>query len=111
MPIELMIAPRWFPINIWRVSYWSRTVVIPLLVLMHLRPQARNRSGIGVPELFTEPPGAGASTGTTRPIRSAWGHAFHALDRVLQVLEAKRLPRRARAGAVSRKRWPSWWSG
>ena len=29
MPVELMLMPQWFPVNIWRFSYWSRTVIAP----------------------------------------------------------------------------------
>ncbi|HIF09976.1 MAG TPA: squalene--hopene cyclase, partial [Sneathiellales bacterium] len=42
MRVEMIFAPRWFPINIWKMSYWSRTVSVPLLVLATLKPKARN---------------------------------------------------------------------
>jgi squalene-hopene/tetraprenyl-beta-curcumene cyclase len=42
MPVELMLMPRWFPVNMWKMSYWSRTVVAPLLILAALKPLARN---------------------------------------------------------------------
>ncbi len=42
MPVEIMHLPRWFFFHLSKVSYWSRTVMVPLLVLMALRPQARN---------------------------------------------------------------------
>ena len=56
MPVELMLMPRWFPANIWAMSYWSRTVVVPLLIIAALKPKARNPRCIGVRELFTTPP-------------------------------------------------------
>lgn len=55
MRVELMFAPRWFPINVWKMSYWSRTVSVPLLVLATLKPKARNPRNIHVQELFTTP--------------------------------------------------------
>src|SRR5215813_15135137 len=33
MPIEIMLLPKWFPFHLDKVSYWSRTVIVPLLVL------------------------------------------------------------------------------
>ncbi len=33
MPVEIMLLPRWFPFHLDKVSYWSRTVIVPLLVL------------------------------------------------------------------------------
>ena len=56
MPIELMLLPRWFPFHIDKVSYWSRTVLVPLLVVMAQRPRAHNPFGVTVRELFLEPP-------------------------------------------------------
>ena len=56
MPVEIMLLPGWFPFHVDKVSYWSRTVLVPLLVLMALRPTARNPRGVTIGELFTEPP-------------------------------------------------------
>jgi squalene-hopene/tetraprenyl-beta-curcumene cyclase len=56
MPVEIMGLPKWFPFHLLKISYWSRTVVVPLLVLMALKPQARNPRGVTVAELFATPP-------------------------------------------------------
>jgi squalene-hopene/tetraprenyl-beta-curcumene cyclase len=100
MPLELMAAPKWFPINLWRMSYWSRTVVVPLMVLMHLRPLARNPHGVGIGELFAEPAEA-VREWNHAPVRSNWGHAFRLLDRVLQAVEP-RVPRAARSRLITK---------
>ncbi len=56
MPIEIMIFPYWFPFHLEKVSYWSRTVIVPLLILMHLQPKARNPRGVRIDELFPDHP-------------------------------------------------------
>jgi len=56
MPVEIMLLPGWSPFHIAKVSYWSRTVLVPLLVLMTMRPRARNPDRVGIGELFVEPP-------------------------------------------------------
>ena len=56
MPVEIMLLPQWSPFHITKVSYWSRTVLVPLLVLMALRPRARNPRGVTIRELFVEDP-------------------------------------------------------
>src|SRR3954468_4835012 len=33
MPVEIMLLPKWFPFHIDKISYWARTVIVPLLVL------------------------------------------------------------------------------
>ena len=56
VPVEIMLLPRWFPFHLNKVSYWSRTVMVPLAILSSLKAQARNPRGIGIRELFTVPP-------------------------------------------------------
>src|SRR5262249_1078933 len=38
MPVEIVLLPRWSYFNLYAVSYWSRTVIVPLLVIMARRP-------------------------------------------------------------------------
>ncbi len=39
MPVELILVPRWFPIHLNKMSYWARTVIVPLLVLQVKKPR------------------------------------------------------------------------
>jgi len=86
MPAEIMLLPKWFPFHLDKVAYWSRTVIVPLTVLMTLKPVSRNPLGIHIQELFTVPP----ERETVWPMaqdHSAWGKAFRVLDRVLHLAE------------------------
>src|SRR5215470_12601599 len=56
MPVEIMLLPKWFPFHMTKVSYWARTVMVPLFVLGALKPRARNKRGVGVDELFLTKP-------------------------------------------------------
>jgi len=103
MPVELMLLPRWFPVTIWRFSYWSRTVITPLLVLAALKPQAKNPLGIGIAELFRTPPDK-VKVWQTNPTGRKMGDVFLWLDKVLRVVEPlfpKALRRRAIDAAVA----------
>ena len=53
--VEAMLLPKWAPFHINRVSYWSRTVMVPLKVLAALKPRARNPRGVDISELFVKP--------------------------------------------------------
>ena len=86
MPVEIMLLPAWSPFHIAKVSYWSRTVLVPLLVLMALRPRARNPHGTTISELFTEPPES-VRDWITGPTSSPLSVAFGMLDRLLRVAE------------------------
>jgi squalene-hopene/tetraprenyl-beta-curcumene cyclase len=100
MPVEITLLPRWFFFHLSKVSYWSRTVLVPLLVLMALRPRARNPRGIQVQELFRTPPGQ-IRDWIRGPFRSAWGHVFKALDSLLRIAEPA-FPRATRRRAIDR---------
>jgi squalene-hopene/tetraprenyl-beta-curcumene cyclase len=56
IPVEIMLLPKWFPFHLDKVSYWSRTVMVPLFVLCTKKPLARNPYGVEIRELFTTPP-------------------------------------------------------
>jgi squalene-hopene/tetraprenyl-beta-curcumene cyclase len=98
MPVEIMLLPEWFFFHLSKVSYWSRTVIVPLLVLMARRPLARNPRKIHIPELFRRPP-AQIRDWIRGPYRSGWGYAFKGLDVVLKRAE-RAFPSGARSRAV-----------
>jgi squalene-hopene/tetraprenyl-beta-curcumene cyclase len=53
VPVEIMHLPRWFPFHLFRISYWGRTVLAPLLVLQAMKPSSRTPHGVTLDELFT----------------------------------------------------------
>src|SRR6266566_7465098 len=87
MPVEIMLLPGWFPFHIEKISYWSRTVLVPLLVLMALRPRARNPRGITIPELFVQPPERVRRWPKGPHQIWPWSGIFGALDVVLRIAE------------------------
>ena len=100
MPVELMLLPRWFPFHLDKVSYWSRVCIVPLAILMALKPRARNPRGIRIDELFVTSPEIERQY-VTNPTGAAWGSFFLGLDRVLRVVEPY-LPRRPRQRAIGK---------
>ena len=56
IPVECMLLPRWFPFHLFKVSYWSRTVMVPLFILYTFRARARNPKQVSIRELFTTDP-------------------------------------------------------
>ncbi len=56
MPVEIMLLPKWFSFHLDKVSYWSRTVMVPLFILCTYKVKARNPYKIGIAELFVTPP-------------------------------------------------------
>jgi squalene-hopene/tetraprenyl-beta-curcumene cyclase len=100
MPPQIMHLPLWFPFHLSKVSYWSRTVMVPLLVLMALRPKARNPRGVGISELFRTPPDR-VKDWIRGPYRSGWGRFFRGVDAALRVVVPV-LPKATRQSAIGK---------
>lgn len=98
MPVEIMLMPHWFPFNLSKVSYWSRTVIAPLLILMALKPQARNPKNVMLDELFITPPNEETNY-VTNPNGDVTGDIFVVLDKVLRRVEFL-FPGRSRRKAI-----------
>ncbi len=56
MPVEVLHMPKWFPFHFDKVAYWSRTVMVPLLILYSMHAKARHPRGTSIRELFVTPP-------------------------------------------------------
>ena len=97
MPVEIMHLPRWFPFHLSKVSYWSRTVITPLLVLMAEKPRAKNPRGISVRELFAP----GTQAAPPKASGSIWATLFNGLDSLLRLVEPY-LPKRSRRSAIDK---------
>ncbi|HVZ67898.1 MAG TPA: squalene--hopene cyclase [Rhizomicrobium sp.] len=99
IPAELILLPRWFPIHLSKMSYWARTVMVPLLVLASLKPVARNPRNIHVPELFKSKrvPAQRRAPHQNR----YWAWFFISLDRVLKLIEPL-WPRKLHQRAIDR---------
>ena len=55
MPVELMLLPKGFYFNIYAISYWSRAVLIPLLIIFAHRPVCQIPREQGIDELYLIP--------------------------------------------------------
>jgi squalene-hopene/tetraprenyl-beta-curcumene cyclase len=87
MPVEIMLLPRWFPFHLDKVSYWARTVMVPLLVLQALKPRPANPRGVTIAELFVAPPETVREW--PKGAHQAWlgVKIFGAIDRLLKRVE------------------------
>ncbi|MGB6535161.1 MAG: squalene--hopene cyclase [Xanthobacteraceae bacterium] len=101
MPVEIMLLPKWFPFHLDKVSYWSRTVIVPLLVLMAKKPRARNAKGVRIDELFLEPPATLGPAARAPQQKAAWFWFFRGVDNVLRATQPF-FPRKTRQRAIDR---------
>jgi squalene-hopene/tetraprenyl-beta-curcumene cyclase len=101
MPVEIMLLPKWFPFHLDKISYWSRTVIVPLLVLMALKPRARNPKNIRIDELFIDPPSTLGPAPKAPQQKAIWFWFFRGVDNVLRATEPY-FPNRPRRRAIDR---------
>jgi squalene-hopene/tetraprenyl-beta-curcumene cyclase len=101
MPVEIMLLPKWFPFHLDKISYWSRTVIVPLLVLMAKKPRARNPKAVRIDELFLDPPATLGPVPKAPQQKASWFWFFRAVDNVLRATEPV-FPKAMRQRAIDR---------
>jgi squalene-hopene/tetraprenyl-beta-curcumene cyclase len=56
LPVEFMLAPKWFPVNIYELSSWARGTLVPLTILQATRITRKVDYRQGALELYVLPP-------------------------------------------------------
>jgi len=109
VPPEVCLLPKWFPANLYAVSAWSRTIIVPLSIVSAMQPKCELDPRRGIRELFLKAPedwpalrcpGLPGGTGLF-----SWDRFFRTVDRGLKWAARHRLmPLRGRAIKAA-KRW------
>ena len=106
VPPELILLPNWSPINIYRMSAWSRTIVVPLSIMWAHRPSRTVPAEFGIRELFLKDPAQWPEL-RCPGLREehgwfSWDRFFRSADACLKWLEKRRWrPLRKRALAAA----------
>jgi squalene-hopene/tetraprenyl-beta-curcumene cyclase len=95
VPPEFVLLPRWFPVNLYRVSAWSRTIIVPLSIVSALRPVRHVAAEAGIRELFLQSPAEWPELRCPGQIgvegRFSWERFFRRVDRTYKRLACRRL--------------------
>lgn len=105
MPVEICLLPRWAYFNLSEISYWSRTVLVPLLIIFAHRPVRPVAAADRLDELYLVPR-AEADLAFPRDARPCtWRNVFLLVDRLLR-LHDRAVPRPFRQRAIRQaERW------
>jgi squalene-hopene/tetraprenyl-beta-curcumene cyclase len=103
MPVELFLLPRWFPFHMYAISYWSRTVLTPLLILFAHRPVHPAPRGVTLDELHV--PGGTDPRFAPDPAFLTWRNFFLMADRLLRLYDARPLRPLRRRALEAAHRW------
>ena len=85
IPVEIMLLPKWFPFHLDKVSYWSRTVMVPLFILCTYKVKARSPKKVHIRELFITPPEL--EKNYFSHVKTPLGKAILAVERFGRMLE------------------------
>jgi squalene-hopene/tetraprenyl-beta-curcumene cyclase len=85
IPVEIMLLPEWFPFHLNKISYWARTVIVPLSILCSNKVKARNPGKIGIAELFVIDPDK--ETRYFSHVKTPLGKFILALERIGRFME------------------------
>ena len=98
IPPEVILLPRWSYFNIYEISAWSRTILVPLSIIYALRPRTEIPDSLGIAELYgDEIANTGLSFERSKEVLS-WRNFFLLTDRLLKMLERSPIkPLRKRA--------------
>jgi squalene-hopene/tetraprenyl-beta-curcumene cyclase len=98
IPVEIMLFPKWFPFHLDKVSYWSRTVMVPLFILCTLKATAVNPNKVSILELFVTHPDQEKHY---FPERTLLNKVFLGLDKLGRVTRPL-IPRRMHEKAIKK---------
>jgi squalene-hopene/tetraprenyl-beta-curcumene cyclase len=89
IPPEIVLFPKWFYFNIYEISAWSRSILIPLAIIYAKKPYKKIPAEQGIDELFV----GGRANSIMRLRRDrkklfSWRNLFLIADRVTHWFEA-----------------------
>jgi squalene-hopene/tetraprenyl-beta-curcumene cyclase len=105
MPVEIVLLPRWFYFNLYQISYWSRTVLVPLLTIFAHRPVRPVPRFARLDELYLVSREQATYSLPRDPEIFTWRNFFLVVDRCLRFYD-RFVPRPFRRRALqAAERW------
>ena len=84
LPVEVVLLPHWFPLNMYEMSSWARGTVVPLSIILAHRPCIAIPDSCGVAELWKEPPAYADLSFPHSSQLVSWENFFIGVDKVLK---------------------------
>ena len=106
IPPEIVLFPNWFYFNIYEISSWSRSILVPLAIIYAKKPFKKIPPEHGIDELFV-----GGRVGAKLRLRMdrksiiSWRNFFLVLDRILHFAEAVHLRPLRKLALARAEKW------
>jgi squalene-hopene/tetraprenyl-beta-curcumene cyclase len=109
VPPEAVLLPLWAPVNLYKVSAWSRTIIVPLSIMWACRPALTIAAEQGISELFINSPDQWPPLRcpghSEQPAIVSWDRFFRALDSALKFVERLGWNPLRRSALAAAERW------
>ncbi len=116
LPPELILLPKWFPVNVYSFACWARGTIVPMAIIQTLKPVFSIPRWAHIDELFVNGKGGADLSLPHKDTRCA--RLFTLLDRALQVYDRfpwkplrKTAIRKAERWIVARQEEDGSWGG
>jgi squalene-hopene/tetraprenyl-beta-curcumene cyclase len=106
IPPEIVLFPKWFYFNLYEISAWSRSILVPLAIIYAKKPYKKIPQEQGIDELFVG--GRANSILRVRVDRKhlfSWRNFFLGLDRLMHWAEAVHLRPLRRLALKRAEKW------
>ena len=105
IPPEIAMLPKWFYFNLYHVSAWTRTMILPLSFVTTLGYTRQIPAKWGIRELYIDPVAANRVADPPRGLPRSWRDLFLRVDQLLKAYnQAPLQPLRANA-MKNAERW------
>jgi len=84
IPPEIVLLPKWFYFNLYHVSAWTRTMVLPLGIVTTLKPVRPIPAHLQMDELYLDRAAAGRVAEPVQGFPRTWRQAFLRIDQALR---------------------------
>jgi len=105
IPPEVVFLPKWFYFNLYNVSAWTRTMILPLGIVTTLRRVRDVPAELGIAELYVDH-AAGNMLGIPKPgFPRTWRDFFLRVDRLLKRYEEAPFPGLRERAMQAAEKW------
>ncbi len=87
IPPEIALLPKFLYFNLYAVSAWSRTMILPLAIVSTLRPVRKLRDDQGIRELYVDYSKANSIGGRQKGLPRSWRQMFLLIDLTIKRFE------------------------
>ncbi len=105
IPPEIVFLPKWFYFNLYHVSAWTRTMILPLSFVTTLRYTRQLPAKMGMAELYIDRVAANRVADPPRGMPRSWRDLFLRVDQILKAYERGPIAALRRRAMKAAEKW------